>query len=232
MSEIAFEPPQPPTPPPVPPLPWERPGAGIGDLVSTTTMLLGRPGEAFSRLRATSGVGRSLVYGLVVYVLFNAVGQLWGLALSSALQGLMESFGGGVFAEMQKTGLSPGLQFLLSLLLAPVVFVVGVFVASGVVHLLLLLFGGAPGGFETTLRVNAYSAAPSVVLVFPFLGWLISTIWWVVLLILGLATAHRVPGGRAAAAVLVPFLLCCACTAVAIALATAGAMAALGGMAK
>ena len=34
-------------------------GAGLGDLVSTATMILGRPGEAFSRLPATSGVARA-----------------------------------------------------------------------------------------------------------------------------------------------------------------------------
>jgi hypothetical protein len=227
MSEFTFEPPAPPTPAPVPPIPWERPGAGLGDLWPTLTLLLGRPGEAFSRLVPTAGVGRALVFGLIVYVISNAVAQLWSLALSNALQGLLDQFGGGAFQEFQQFQLSPGLQYLLNVFLSPFLFLVGTLIGAGVVHLLLLLFGGAPGGFETTLRVNAYGAAPSIVMVIPFLGGLIALVWWLVLVIVGLSAAHRIPMGRAVAAVLIPVALCCACLIVAI-MALAASVATLG----
>lgn len=227
MSEFTFEPPSPPAPPPVPPIPWERPGAGAGDLWPTLTLLLGRPGEAFSRLVPNAGVGRALIFGLVVYVISNAVAQLWNLALSNALQGLIERLGGGAFSEFQQFQLSPGIQWALNVFLSPFLFLIGTLVGAGIVHLLLLLFGGAPGGFETTLRVNAYSAAPTVVMVIPFLGGLIAVVWWIVLLIVGLGAAHRIPTGRAAAAVLIPVALCCACLAVAF-VTLAASLATLG----
>lgn len=232
MSEFTFEPPAPPTPPPIPPLPWERPGAGLGDLVSTTTLILGRPGEAFSRVAATRSIGRALVFGLVVYFLFNVIGGLWGLALNKAFAGMMDSFGGGAFAELSKFQMAPGAQFAMNVAISPIVFLLGTFVAAGAVHLLLVLFGGAPGGFETTLRVNAYCAATWVVVAIPFLGGLIAIVWWIVLFILGLGLAHRIPTGRAAAAVLIPAALCCACVVVASILAAAGMMAALGAAAS
>jgi hypothetical protein len=232
MSEFTFEPPAPPSPPPVPPIPWERPGAGLGDLWPTLALLLGRPGEAFARMTSTAGVGRALVFGLVVYVISNAIGQLWTLALNQALQGMFDRLGGGAFAELQQFQLSPGLQYALNLVLSPFIFLVGTLVGAGVVHLLLLLFGGAPGGFETTLRVNAYSAAPTVAMVIPFLGGLIAMVWWLVLLIVGLGAAHRIPTGRAAAAVLIPVALCCACLVVGVVLFAASLTAMLGAAAQ
>ena len=232
MSEFAFGPPTPPAPPPSPPLPWERPGAGLADLVATVKLILGRPGEAFSRLGSTSGVGRALVFGLVVYVISNAVGQVWNLALNNALQGVLEKLGGGAFAEFQKFQVAPGMQMAINVLISPILFLVGTLVGAGVIHLLLVLFGGAPGGFETTLRVNAYSAAPSIAMVIPFLGGLIAIVWWVVLLVLGLSAAHRVPTGRAAAAVLVPLALCCVCVVIGTILFAASLMAAMGAAAS
>lgn len=228
MSDFAFTPPPPPSPPPVPPIPWERPGAGLRDLFATVTLVLGRPGEAFSRLSATTGIGRALVFGLIVYVLASAIGQLWNLALNQALMGMFEKFGGGGFSELQKFQLSPALQFALSVALSPFVYFVGTFIGAGVVHLLLVLFGGAPGGFATTLRVNAYCAATWVALVIPFLGELIGLVWWAVLLIFGLGAAHRISTGRSAAAVLIPVALCCVCLVVAILLFATTMMAALG----
>ncbi|HEX6852889.1 MAG TPA: YIP1 family protein [Candidatus Polarisedimenticolaceae bacterium] len=232
MSEFTFEPPAPPSPPPVPPLPWERPGAGVGDLWPTLTLLLGRPGEAFLRLSPTASVGRALVFGLVVYVISNALAQLWTLALSSAMQGMLDRLGGGAFSEFQQFQLSPGVQYILNVFLSPFIFVIGTLIGAGVVHLILLLLGGAPGGFETTLRVNAYSAAPTVAMVIPFLGGVIAMIWWIVLLIVGLAAAHRIPTGRAAAAVLIPVALCCVCLIVGIAVFAASLTAMLGAAAK
>jgi hypothetical protein len=69
---------------------------------------------------------------------------------------------------------------------------------GSIVHLLLILFGGAKRGFRTTLRVVAYAQAPAV-----FCG-----VWSLVLYIIGLRAAHRTDAWRSALAVLMPIFFC------------------------
>jgi hypothetical protein len=183
-------------------------------------------------MTATNSVGRALIFGLVVYVISNALGQLWALAFNNALQGLLERFGGGGFAGLQNQQLSPAVTYLVSVAVSPFGFLIGSLVGAGIVHLMLLLLGGAPGGFATTLRANAYSAAPSVAMLLPFVGGLVASVWWIVLLILGLKTAHRIPTGRAVAAVLVPAALCCVCAVALAVIFAATFMRLLGGGAQ
>jgi len=69
-----------------------------------------------------------------------------------------------------------------------------------ILHLFLILFGGAKQGLRTTLRVVAYAQAPIVF----FCG-----IWVLVLYIIGLRAAHRTDTWRSLLAVLVSEFLCC-----------------------
>jgi hypothetical protein len=97
--------------------------------------------------------------------------------------------------------------------LAPLLIVIGLFIGAGITHLALVLFGGAKEGFEATFRVACYSVAPSVLAIVPFCGGMIGGIWRIVLMIIGIAEAHGVSKGIAAAAVLVPIVVLCCCCA-------------------
>jgi hypothetical protein len=109
--------------------------------------------------------------------------------------------------------------------------VIGVFVAAGVLHLMLLLLGGARRDFEATFRVVSFSQATSVLFLVPFCGQLVGGIWCLVLYVLGLAEAHRIGHGKALAAVLLPILaLCCCCAG--LGFLFAGAIASLAGYAQ
>jgi hypothetical protein len=96
-------------------------------------------------------------------------------------------------------------------LMAPLIVVASTFFAAAIVHLLLIMFGGAPQPYETTFRVISYSWAVGVFNLLPICGVFIGAIWRVVVQIIGLREAHGVPGGRAAAAVLIPVILACLC---------------------
>ena len=75
---------------------------------------------------------------------------------------------------------------------------------------MLLLLGGARRPYETTLRVSAYaSGATSVLGLIPLCGAFIGGIYAVVVAIIGLSRAHEISTGKAAAAVLLPIVLCC-----------------------
>ncbi|MGQ9462584.1 MAG: YIP1 family protein [Candidatus Fervidibacter sp.] len=84
----------------------------------------------------------------------------------------------------------------------------GIIISGEIVHLFLLIFGGAKQGSTMTLRVLSYAYAPQIFVIVPFLGGCVATVWMTVLVIIGLASVHRTDTWRAALAVLTPILLC------------------------
>jgi len=67
--------------------------------------------------------------------------------------------------------------------------------------------------------VVLYSQTAQVAQVIPLFGDLIATLWGLILCIIGVAAAHRTTTGKAAAAVLLPIVLCCVCIGMAIMMA-------------
>jgi hypothetical protein len=110
-------------------------------------------------------------------------------------------------------GAATGAALVGQLLVAPVVALLGLYVSAGIIHLLLLLFRGAPRGFDGTLTVAGYASAANLLLVVPGCGWLVALVWWTVAMVVGLAEAQRCGTGKALAAVLLPGLLLCLCCA-------------------
>ena len=222
-----------PPPPPLPAapaaprasIPWdERERIGLfGALVETTRDVLARPGAFFRAMPVTGGLGSPLLYavlvgwlGLVAAAFYQAifrsiVGSSWG-ALGvdrpelGALLGWVEGWAG----------------FVVQAVFGGVFVVIGVFVAAGILHVMLLLLGGARRDFEATFRVACFSEATCVLFLVPFCGQVVGGIWCLVLYVLGLAEAHRIGHGKAAAAVLLPVVVaCCCCAAIAFLFASA-----------
>ncbi|HSD65492.1 MAG TPA: YIP1 family protein [Vicinamibacteria bacterium] len=230
--------PRPEAPPPPPPtgasasgFTWDqRDRIGfLTALVETTRQVLTEPGTFFRAMPVTGGLGSPLLYAVVLG---------WvGLVAASLYQAIFRSVVGSGWAALGAE--RPELAALLGWaegwagLVAQVVFggvavVIGVFVATLILHLMLLLLGGAQRGFEATFRVVCFAEATSLLFLVPFCGQLVGGVWCVVLYVLGLAAAHGIGHGRAAAAVLLPILFCCCCAAV-LAFAFGGTLASLAG---
>jgi hypothetical protein len=228
-------------PPPLPPglggpaaapsgIPWDaRDRIGFWSaLVETTREVLTEPAAFFRAMPSTGGLGSPLLYAVVV-------GWI-GLAAAAFYQAIFRSVVGSSFAAF---GDRPELAALVGWVegwagfVAQVVFggvfvVIGLFIASAILHLMLLLLGGARRDFEATFRVVSFSQATSILFLVPFCGQLVGGIWCLVLYVLGLAQAHQIGHGKAAAAVLLPIVLLCCCCA-ALAFLFAGAIAGLVG---
>lgn len=210
--------------------PWEdRDRTGLlTALVETTRMVLAQPTRFFRAMPVEGGIGGPLLYAVIVG---------WvGLVAASLYQAIFRSIVGTSIAAL---GDRPELAAMIGWaeswagLVAQVVFggvlvAMGVFVAAAIVHLMLLLLGGARNGFEATFRVVCFSQATSVVLIVPFCGQVIAPFWTLVIDVVGLAEAHGIGRGKAAAAVLLPIVLLCCCCA-GIGLLFAGALASLVG---
>ncbi len=201
---------------------WEERGR-VGffpALFETTRQVLTTPTAFFRAMPVEGGIGAPLLYGVVV--------GWFGTVAASLYQALFHSIVGRspfeALARMVNPGAVPAPSplsvwiegwggFLGQVVFGGVFVAIGVIVSSAVLHLALLLLGGAQRGFEATLRVVSFSQAASLVFLVPFCGQLAGAVWVLVLYVLGLAEAHRIGHGKAVGAVLLPLLLLCCCCA-------------------
>ena len=216
----------PPVPPPLPPPPFEPPRGGeeggtpwerrdrigfVNAIVETTQQVLFRPSDFFARMPTAGGVGGPLLYGVIVGYVGLVAQALYGLVFNSMLgPGLMRFGRHGEFARLAPF-LHSGMTFAGQLVLGPIGIVIGLFVAAGLLHVFLMLLGGANRDFETTFRVVSYSHAVSLLNLVPLCGGLIGAVWWIVVAATGLTAAHQTSQGKAIAAVLLPILIVCCC---------------------
>ena len=131
-----------PAEPPRPGLPWESettgrsPGAGA----ATVRMVLFQPGEAFRAMRLDGGLADPLLFLL----LFGTVGSAFGVLWQSFMRNWTAQLGGTDFADFAFAN-SYG---LLTLIMAPLFVLLFGCIVAAVYHLALLIFGGAPRGFD------------------------------------------------------------------------------------
>ena len=187
-------------------LPWEhRQDRGfVNAFIETLSMVLTRPAEAFSVMKREGGLGEPIIYALIGGCLGGIVAFLFSLGLQSV----------GLFTDRHNNGLAAmagmGIGSVAIVILLPLFIVIGLFIGSAVVHVCLMIVGGANQSFETTFRVLAFSQGSAGPLqVIPVCGGLISGVWALVCNCIGLARAHETDTGRAVLAVFLPLIVCC-----------------------
>jgi hypothetical protein len=197
--------------PPLPPvaasgLPWEnRSEVGFFPaLLETVRQVLLEPKAAFASMRQTGGLGAPLFFFVLVGSIGGAAGMLYQVVFNSLQQPTTpeEQALVAMFASTAAIGFS--------IMLLPVLFVVVAFVTAGLVHLSLIIVGGAKRPFEATFRVACYAGGSTAILqLLPVCGALVSSVWNFVCMIVGLSEVHGIGKGRATFAVLLPSVVCC-----------------------
>jgi hypothetical protein len=186
-------------------LPWdERHSKGLfSAFIETLQMFLSKPAAAFTAMKREGGLGEPLLYGLIgggfgfiVYFIYNLAFQSLGMFANR----------NNPFAHL----IGAGIGGIFLIVCAPLFVLIGIFVGSAILHVCLLLVGGAKQSFETTLRVVCFAGGSvNPLLVIPFCGGLIVGVWKIVLYCIGLARAHETDTGRAVLAVFLPLIVCC-----------------------
>jgi len=209
---VASPPGPPPGSPPGPPpagaaFPFEEPGRGfVSGFFATVKLIYSKPRQAFERMPLTSDVLRPYLFALIAGWIGIAGGVFWQTVFGSLMSSMRSMAGmGGDDTRF----LMPMLMGPLALVWAPFAIAIGVLVGSLITHLFLMLLGAAKSGFVATLRVLCYAQAATLLHLFPACGSLVGGIVGIVFTIIGLSAVHRVGNGRAAAAVLLPGVLCC-----------------------
>jgi hypothetical protein len=155
-------------------------------------------------MRQTGGLGAPLFFFVLVGSIGGAAGMLYQVVFNSLQQPTTpeEEALVAMFASTAAIGFS--------IMLLPVLFVVVAFVTAGLVHLSLIIVGGAKRPFEATFRVACYAGGSTAILqLLPVCGALVSSVWNFVCMIVGLSEVHGIGKGRAAFAVLLPSVVCC-----------------------
>jgi hypothetical protein len=202
-------------------LPWEnRDSVGfLNALLATITMVLTRPAEAFTVMRKEGNMIDPLLYTIIIGTIGSFAQWLYSLVTNA-----IGITGGGAEGAMAWAGM--GAVGFFGVIMAPIFILISTFIAAGLFHVGLMLFGGAKQPFETTLRVVAFGGgSANVFQLVPLCGGLIALVYALVLYCIGLSRAHNTDTGRAVGAVLLPVVVCCGGLIMVIAMA--GGMAAL-----
>lgn len=185
-------------------LPWdERQTKGLlKAFIETLQMVLSKPVAAFTAMKREGGLGEPLLYAIIG----GSFGGVFAVTYNFALR----SFGSFGDRHGAMEHLFGGIGWIFLLVLTPLFVAIGMFVVSAILHVCLMIVGGAKQSFETTFRVVCFTeGSVSPLLLVPFCGGLITGIWKVVLYCVGLARAHETDTGRAVIAVLLPLIVCC-----------------------
>lgn len=220
-SEATSSPPTPPlgthtTPPPAvgststPPLearsglPWEhRESRGFFPaFVETMVMILSKPSQAYSIMRLHGGLGPPLAFA----VIGGGTGVIAWFVFSLSLTSI------GVFGTREDAwgsalGMSANFAMffmrLIGIAIAP-------FIWGGLVHVSLMLLGGAKQSFEATFRVIAFTQGATAPLqLVPCCGGVVAAVWAIVANCIGIARAHEIDTPKATLAVFLPLIVCC-----------------------
>jgi hypothetical protein len=186
-------------------LPWdERHTKGFfSAFIETLQVVLTRPSEAFTAMRREGGLGEPLFYAMI--------GGSFGLVFYFVYQLAFQSL--GMFASRSNPLahlIGAGIGGVILIIFVPVLVAIGTFVNAAILHVCLMIVGGAKQPFETTFRVICFASGSVLpLMVVPLCGGLIAGIWDLVLRCIGLARAHETDTGRAVLAVLLPVIVCC-----------------------
>ncbi len=187
---------------------WEE-AASVGWLKAwweTTVGALFSPIQSFSQMRTTGGFGKPLLYAAVCAALGGLV-----MGLTQGVLTMVTTAAGGEAAVPVGASLCAIPLVVGTTVVSSAIFtVLAVFVWGGIIHLFLMLFGGANQGFEATGRAVSYSVgAINTLYLVPILGILVAFFWGPVVSVIALKEAQKTDYLRATLAVSLPWLLCC-----------------------
>lgn len=205
-------------------LPWdERQTVGFWTaLFETIRLVLLEPSNAFSRMKPTGGFGSPLFY----YVILGTIGGVAGILYQTVFNTYQQA--ADVEQQAVSVALSSSVIVGVTIMILPVFLAVGAYIGAGLLHLSLMILGGAKRPFEATFRVCCFAGGSTAVLqLLPVCGGLAASVWNFVLIIVGLSKVHDISKGRAVMAVLLPTIVCCGL----ILIAAFAIVAAAGGMA-
>jgi hypothetical protein len=230
-------PPGPPPPPaPPPPVPWAEAPPPVGEApapfarraelgwargyVDTWKLAALQPAVFFRSVRVDAP-GSAVLFGILAMTVASWFQTLYGAVMGAATRGMVQQMLKQVPQGdqldntwvMEWVGGSSVGGTVGQLVAAPFLSAAWILLTAAVYHALLLVLRAAPRGFPATITVVGYAAGVLVVgaAPVPLLANLVAMAWFVAVAAIGIREAQRTTSAKAWAAILLPFLLVCAC---------------------
>jgi NADH:ubiquinone oxidoreductase subunit K/DNA-directed RNA polymerase subunit RPC12/RpoP len=187
----------------------------VSGFLETWKLVATQPERFFARVR-TDQTWTAILFGVIASTIGTLFSSIYAYFSSQqalvAIQQMVEKMPEeqAKFVRMYAHALT-GNALVAQVILAPVLTFIGIYVAAGIVHLVLLLLKGGQRGFDATLTAVAYTTGLALLFAVPACGSLIAGVWELVVLVIGLGAIQRCGSGKAAAAVLAPLALACVC---------------------
>lgn len=206
---------------------WEDESRPVFDRWKDTVVgVFTAPTAFFDAMRQEGGIGASLVFAIIGGWIGAAMSQVWGFFHFPTVWTVLLRMGLPI-----PPGMTAGAGFfatICGIVLAPLFVAIAMFISAGILHLCLMLVGGAKRPFETTFRVVAYVAGSIGLLnILPFCGIVVTCIWVTVAQVIGVSRAHQISVGRALVAVLIPLAVVLTCCVLGLLLWVLGGVAAM-----
>lgn len=197
-------------------IPWEN-EQNARTMFETVKAVMLEPDKTFAGASTTVAFTPSFVYAMILATAGGLIASAWQFATISQgmqfLDKIPEEYRGVLEAFTQPS--------VATFILVPIQVVAGIFIGAGILHVCLLIVGGANGRFEDSIRAVAFAQGSVAVLqIIPFMGAGIAAIWGLVIEIYAVKALHKTTGTKAALGVLLPIgvlLLCCCCGVIAAA---------------
>jgi len=179
---------------------WERDDASFPvDMFHSWIHCMTRPGEFFASLDPGVAFSRPFLFFLVFWILGSGLGTL---SVQTTLGSIMADY----YAAQGQA--APGMAWnLFMFFLSPFIGVLALLINTAFIHAGVRLFTEHPRRIGASARSLCYVAAPQVLTLVPFLGWIVAPIWGLVLTVIAVQKTHDTTVGRSLAAVLIPPLV-------------------------
>ena len=183
---------------------WER-MESMGSMVESVKSVIGKPVTTFQAMPTQGGYAKPLKFYILLGWLTGAVAMFYQGAASLINPSMMlgeevRHVSGPVLAAI----------FIGIVILMPLFLLIGAFFSAGLMHLGLMVVGGAKKPFETTFRALAYaSASTSIAQVIPLCGSTLYMVASIVYSVIALKEAHQTEIWRPIVAFVIVFVLCC-----------------------
>jgi hypothetical protein len=191
-------------------LPWERRDTlgFFNAFAQTVSMVLTRPTGAFTVMRTEGGIADPLIFG----VIGGSIGMIVWTLLSAAIH----SLGWAATLSQQSSidsmlGLSlGGAMIFIRIILTPIFIAIVLFISTALVHVCLMMLGGANKPFEASFRALSFAyGATALFAVVPCCGPVVSFVWGLIADCIGISRSQETDIGRAVVAVILPLVVCC-----------------------
>ncbi|MBI5778062.1 MAG: YIP1 family protein [Planctomycetes bacterium] len=184
---------------------WDDEGPFFSRIWNTFVASMFHPGKFFSSTPTDAGIGKPLLYAIIVGSVGLIVSNLWIMMLIPMLPQPPEQ------SNMFLMSFS-AISIFFQIILAPVQVVIYVFIYAAVLHVSLMIIKGNEQGFEATFRTAAYAMSTYLLYLVPFcLGIPFAIVWYIVIIIIGLRETHGISTGKAVVAWILPLIFCCGC---------------------